>query len=229
MSSVESSAATVHAALQLRFAEKSARHCLVICSDAAHGTPDVKTPSPTAPPPVADQTRWFAEEVHVHDGQLKAYLRGSFPSVRDVDDVVQESYLRIWRIKATQPVKSAKAFLYTIAKRIAIDWVRRKTTSVINGVEELDGLGVFDDGQSAVDAVSRAEIVELMIEAVASLSPRCREIVILRKFKLLTVRETALELGLKEHTIEVQLARANARIRAYLEARGITSVLGRED
>jgi RNA polymerase sigma-70 factor (ECF subfamily) len=93
----------------------------------------------------------------------------------------------------------------------------------------LAALSVFDDGKSAVEAIHRAEIVELMIEAVASLPPRCREVVILRKFKLLTVRETARELGLKEHTVEVQLARGNARIRAYLEARGVTSILGRED
>jgi RNA polymerase sigma-70 factor (ECF subfamily) len=189
----------------------------------------VSNPSRSESSPVAEQTRWFAEEIHAHDGQLKAYLRGSFPAVRDVEDIVQESYLRVWRAKATQPIKSAKAFLYTVAKRIAVDWLRREKTSSIDRVEDLAALSVFDDGKSAVEAIHRAEIVELMIEAVASLPPRCREVVILRKFKLLTVRETARELGLKEHTVEVQLARGNARIRAYLEARGVTSILGRED
>ena len=37
---------------------------------------------------VADQNRWFNNEVHAHDAQLRAYLRLSFPSVRDVEDVV---------------------------------------------------------------------------------------------------------------------------------------------
>jgi RNA polymerase sigma factor (sigma-70 family) len=189
----------------------------------------VSNPTTSEPSPVADQTRWFAEEIHAHDGQLKAYLRGSFPAVRDVEDIVQESYLRIWRIRATQPIRSAKAFLYTVAKRIAIDWVRREKTAAIDDVEDLAALAVFDDGKSARETVHRAEIVQLMIEAVASLPPRCREIVLLRKFKLLTARETAAQLGLKEHTIEVQLARANARIREFLQARGVTSILGRED
>ena len=187
--------------------------------------------TPTAPEssPVADQARWFAEEIHAHDGPLKAYLRGSFPRVRDVEDIVQESYLRIWRIRATQPIRSAKAFLYTVAKRLAVDWVRREKTAAIDRVEDLGALSVFEDGKSALDTLHRADIVELMIAAVASLPPRCREIVILRKFKLLTVRATARQLGLREHTIEVQLARGNARIRAYLQSRGVTSVLGRED
>jgi RNA polymerase sigma factor (sigma-70 family) len=187
--------------------------------------------NPTTPEstPAADQTRWFAEEIHAHDGPLKAYLRGSFPTVRDVEDIVQESYLRIWRIRATQPIRSAKAFLYSVAKRLAIDWVRREKTASIDRVEDWGALSVFDDGKSALEGLQRAEIVELMIAAVASLPPRCREIVILRKFKLLNVRETALQLGLREHTIEVQLARGNGRIRAYLQARGVTSILGRED
>ncbi len=41
---------------------------------------------------------------------------------------------------------------------------------------------------------------------------------ILRKFKLLSVRETALQLGLKEATVEMQLSLGNARIRAHLAA-----------
>src|SRR5687767_3921161 len=69
-----------------------------------------------APPCVvesqSDQSQWFADEVHVHESQLKSFLRGSFPAVRDVDDVVQESYLRIWKARAAQPIDSARAFLF---------------------------------------------------------------------------------------------------------------------
>jgi hypothetical protein len=42
--------------------------------------------------------RWFAAEVHPHEPALRGYLWGSCPAVRDVDDVVQESFLRIRRV-----------------------------------------------------------------------------------------------------------------------------------
>src|SRR5580693_2470646 len=60
-----------------------------------------------------EQIRWFTEEVHPHEPSLRAYLNGSFPTVRDLDDVVQESYLRIWQARAAYPIGSARAFLFT--------------------------------------------------------------------------------------------------------------------
>lgn len=178
--------------------------------------------------PDASQEEWFRKEVHSHDGQLRSYLRSSFPRVRDVDDLVQESYLRIWRRQTSQPVKFAKAFLFTIARRLALSWIRKDRNSATEACEDLDLLVLHDDGRSAADAASRAELVGLLIDAIDSLPKRCREVVILRKFKFLSARETAERLGVQEHTVEMQLARANARIRHYLQSRGIRTVLGRE-
>ena len=176
----------------------------------------------------ADQTQWFKQEVHPHDGQLKAYLRGSFPSVRDVEDVVQESYLRIWRRQGEKPIESVKTFLFSIARRLAIDWIRHEKVTAIDRVDNLDTLAVYDNGSSAADAASRAETIAILIDAIDSLPARSREVMILRKFKFLSSRETAARLGILEYTVNMQLMRANARIREYLAARGVTNTLGRD-
>src|SRR3954471_24912441 len=81
------------------------------------------------PPPNTDQARWFANEVHAHDGQLRAYLRGTYPAVRDVDDVVQESYLRTWKARLAHPIASTKSFLFQVARNLAVDVVRRKQSA----------------------------------------------------------------------------------------------------
>ncbi len=72
-----------------------------------------------------EQARWFAEEVFPHESSLRTYLRASFPGVRDVDDIVQECYLRMFRTRAVQPIESARAFLFSIARRMSIDLVRK--------------------------------------------------------------------------------------------------------
>lgn len=108
--------------------------------------PDVSLPPTTSTDTVsAEQTRWFAEEVHAHDTSLKSYLRGSFPSVRDVEDIVQESYIRIWAYRAVESIHSAKAFLFKVAQRIALDALRRERRSPVASISNLADLQVPED------------------------------------------------------------------------------------
>jgi hypothetical protein len=71
----------------------SEQNGLANISPPAYSRQSSVNPPQTAPEPTpaANQFRWFMEEVQPHDDQLKGYLHGAFPSVRDVDDVVQES------------------------------------------------------------------------------------------------------------------------------------------
>ncbi|MGH8021273.1 MAG: sigma factor, partial [Opitutaceae bacterium] len=47
-----------------------------------------------------EQARWFREEIRPHEPELRAYLHGRFPSISDVDDLVQGTYLRLLRARA---------------------------------------------------------------------------------------------------------------------------------
>ena len=118
-------------------------------------------------PPQTDQARWFSEEVQPHEAQLKGYLRGSFPAVRDVEDVVQESFLRIWRTRAVQPVVCAKGLLFQIARRLAIDTLRHNRASPIDAGRDLAALSVFSGEPDAADAAALQERKRHLIDAVA--------------------------------------------------------------
>ena len=168
----------------------------------------------------SDNARWFAEEVHPHDSRLKAYLRGSFPAVRDVDDVVQESYLRLWKARAVQPVRSARAFLFTVAKNVALALLRRHRPSPIDAVGDLGALDVLDEGPGVVDAVSTAEKIRLLVSALATLPPRSRDVIMLCKLKGLTHREAAAQLGIAEKTVYEHLLRGLKRLGEQLRRQG---------
>ena len=169
----------------------------------------------------ADQLRWFADEVHPHDAQLKAYLRGSFPAVRDVDDVVQESYLRIWKARAAEPIQSAKAFLFQVARHLALDFVRRERNSPIERTSDLGALHVVDTKPGVVETIGRAEKIRLLADAIDALPSRCREIFILRRLKCIPQKDVAARLGLSERTVEVQVLRGLRKCEDYLRARGV--------
>lgn len=176
----------------------------------------------------SDHTKWFTDEIQPHDAQLKAYLRGAFPTVRDVDDVVQESYLRIWRVRAAGPIHSAQAFLFTVARRLAIDGTRRRAASPIDAVEDLARLPVADDSVDVAGEAEQSERVAILGEAISQLPARCREVFVLHKIQSLSRRETAERLGLAEKTVEVQTARAMDRCGEFLRRRGVSGLFSNE-
>jgi RNA polymerase sigma-70 factor (ECF subfamily) len=169
--------------------------------------------------PEPDRNRWFADEVQPHDAKLRAYVRGRFPGVRDVDDVVQESYLRLWKARALQPIRSAKSFLFQIASNLAIDTVRRHRSSPIDDVTDFAALFVMDDRPDAAASAARQQEIELLVEAIDALPDRCREIFILRKLRGVSQKDIAARLGLSEQTVQVQAARGLRRIAERLRRR----------
>jgi len=185
-------------------------------------TPDPGASVPAHPPHPVD-TRWFSEEVRVHEDSLRGYLRGVFPSVRDVDDLVQESYLRVWRARSQRSISYARAFLFKVARHLALDQVRSKRSRPLNFLGDVEELRVLDNGPTAAQHTSRAEKIRLLGQAIADLPDRCREIVILHKFEGLSQREVARRLGLREKTVENQIAISLKRCEAFLRRRGLTS------
>lgn len=178
-------------------------------------------------PPTADQTastkatRWFENEVHRYDASLRAYLHRFFPAEREVDDVVQESYLRIWKARAVSPIQSARAFLFTVARHVVLDLVRRRRISPIDVTVDFSAVPVTDHRPGTVATVCAQEEVEFLARAIDALPERCRAIVILRKLKGVPQKEIARQLGISEPTVQVQVARGMKRCDEYLREHGV--------
>ncbi len=168
-----------------------------------------------------DSLRWFKEEVHAHDIALKSYLRRSFPRERDVDDVVQESYLRIWKTRLSSPVASAKALLFQIARRVVVDRARRARTAKTESMADLAHLEILEERPNAAERLSYAEKVRFLGETLANLPDRCRQVMILRKMHGMSYAEIARQLGISERTVDSQLTRGMKLMETRLRERGL--------
>jgi RNA polymerase sigma-70 factor (ECF subfamily) len=175
-------------------------------------------------PPESNEARWFAEEVHAHEPSLRAYLRGTFPKVRDIDDIVQESYLRVWRARLGRPIRSARAFLFKVARHVALDGVRRSAINPVDSMGDLSALPVVEDRPGILATLSRAEKVRLLAAAIETLPPRCREVVVLRKLECLPQKQVAARLGIVEKTVENHLAHGERLCADYLRGHGVHSL-----
>lgn len=152
---------------------------------------------------------------------LRAYLRKKFPNLSDVDDVVQESYLRLLRARVGGSLRSARGFLFTAARNTALDVFRRRRTAAVEDIVEIDQLPVLEDRDGVVETVSREQELDLLAEAIESLPPRCRQVLKLRKIYGLSHKEIAARLGISERTVNVQVGQGVRRCAEYLQARGM--------
>lgn len=181
-------------------------------------------PSDPAPSPAAALSQWFSDEVQPHEGSLRSYLRHAFPSLPDMDDLVQESYARLLRAKEAGRVSYVKAFLFTTARNAALDIFRRRKIVAIDGVADLATLSVVEDRPDAAEAVNKQQELELLAQAVRGLPDRCRQVLTLRLLYGMSHKEIAAELRISEHTVKAQLAKGMRRCADYFEERGVNTV-----
>jgi RNA polymerase sigma factor (sigma-70 family) len=171
--------------------------------------PDSISAVPAAPSCVTppDRHQWFVDQVHPHDHQLKNYLRSQFPKVRDIDDVVQESYLKVWRARAAHPIDSAKAFLFKVARNLALNVIRRDRRSPIDFDGAQTETHIVEDSRNPLEALSEQEKLDLLTDALAELTTKTRSVMLLHKIDGLTQGETARTLGLTEKAVANHVAR----------------------
>lgn len=171
--------------------------------------------------PSADQTRWFTEELQPHEPALRAYLHRKFPTLADVDDFVQESFLKAYLAHLDGRLTSVKGFLFHVARNSVVSFFRKQKFISPIAVNELGPLRVLENDADVVESVCSQDELELITAAMVDLPDRCREIVMLRVLRGLDSGEVARRLGLAEATVRVQLARGMKRCSEFLRHRGV--------
>lgn len=153
-----------------------------------------------------------------HAPWLAARLRAILPAA-DVEDVLQESFLAVWRgAHHYRPEGSAGGWLWGITRRQAALWLRRRGPDAVP-LAAFDALACHG-GQPADDpaeaAVSRAELAA----AVRALGPEgstSQEVWRLMYLEDRPVTEVAGLMGVPEGTVKSRAHRVRQLMRAVLQ------------
>ncbi|MBI5380423.1 MAG: sigma-70 family RNA polymerase sigma factor [Opitutae bacterium] len=178
--------------------------------------------------PPSEQARWFAEEVQPHEPELRAYLRARFPSLSDVDDIIQESYTRLLKAQAEGGVRSAKSFLFVTARNATLDLFRRRRGPPVFAIADNAELALIDETLGLAEKEEQAYRLEVLEEAVRALPDRCREVIMLRFLDGLSYKEIALQLGISPETVKVHMVKGMRRCTEFFTARGLLQPLTAE-
>lgn len=172
-------------------------------------------------PSSPDSARWFSDTVQVHAEPLKGWLRSRFPSISDPENIVQEALTRVWRVGENCRAESPKALLYTTAHNLAIDQLRRQNIVPFEPLTESTESFVYQEGPTPADSTALNQELELLTQAIQSLPDRCRQVLTLRKIYGLSQKAIAAQLGIAEHTVEVQVANGMRRCADFLGRVGL--------
>jgi RNA polymerase sigma-70 factor (ECF subfamily) len=133
-------------------------------------------------------------------------------------DVVQETMLRAWRHPnvLSQSQQSARSWLFTVAHRIVIDEWRRSR----------GGLEILSDTPPDVVQPDRTEAllnVWLIAEALDTLSPEHRAVIVECYYRGRSTSEAAQALGIPDGTVKSRAHYGLRALRLALQEMGVTA------
>jgi len=154
----------------------------------------------------ADIDAWFVEEVLPLEAALAQYLRRNWRDRADIDDLLQEIYLRVYQAvrkgaSGFARPNSTKAFVFTAAHNLLVDLVRREKIIPMQTVDNLDALGIAAELPGPEAHVLARDELRIVQRAVDRLPPRAKQAFTLHHVEGLSVREIATRMGIAERTV----------------------------
>ncbi|WP_202620508.1 RNA polymerase sigma factor [Methylocystis heyeri] len=135
----------------------------------------------------------------------------------DAPDLAQEAVLRVLRHAERGVVENPASLLRVTAMNLARDFARRRRTE---GKYVVGGLTVDELAGSAPSPAARLEATQSasrVFDALDSLSPRCREVFVMRRFENLHQEEIARRLGISRNMVEKHLRTAFRELKQALD------------
>jgi len=145
---------------------------------------------------------------------LRRYLSRMIGCREGAEDLAHDAYVRIYSAMSEQRVDEPQAFLYTTARRLALNQLKRSRHEPIAGSDS----HALESAVSPAPGVERAVMARqewaTLERALAGLPAGCRAVLLLRKVEHRPHAEIAEKLGISRSTVEKQLARALRLLRA---------------
>lgn len=139
---------------------------------------------------------------------------------REVEDIVQETYVRVCQIKHPENIRQPRSYLFRTARNLALDYLKRSETRYTEGMDEQDIDALIegrDDDDSTFEQVATNEEFALFCEAVRHLPVKCRRVFVLKKVYGFTQIEIARELNISIGTVEKHISQGIKRCTFFMQ------------
>ena len=141
-----------------------------------------------------------------HHQAIQSHLVNRVECPAVAEDLTQEAFLRLLNKHHLEHDENLAGYVFRIAERLAIDFIRHQRRQQSNHVE-LDNSIPSNTIETEQLTILRQQC-EILLSAINELPIRCRNVFLLRKMDELSYSEIAKQLGISEKTVQRDLVNA---------------------
>jgi RNA polymerase sigma factor (sigma-70 family) len=142
--------------------------------------------------------------------KLRSYLMRYLVREQDVEDTVQETFLRAYESELKSEIRCPKSFLFKIARNLALSELSRKTQSMMVLVEDLEALDYLEE-EAMEDQLHFDQSLDALLRTIQTLPPKCQRVLLMRKVYGFSHKEIARRMDISVKTVERHLTKALER------------------
>lgn len=168
----------------------------------------------------------FAELTQRYQRPVVHFCQRMVKSREDAEDIAQESFVRVFRyLNRLTPSAKFSTLLFGIARNLTLNFIRdagRRGRGVTHSIQEDETHErILVDESMRPDRTARLNEIEAMIqEGLARLSPKHREVLVLRELNGMDYNTIAEIVKCRKGTVKSRIARAREQLRQNLEDLG---------
>lgn len=136
----------------------------------------------------------------------------------DVEDILQETFLRCYQASTRTTVQFPRAFMLTTARNLALNHIALAQNRLVEGVDSFEdsAVALYRD-ESAQNSLETEERFLMLCRAVRVLPAQCRRAFVLMKVYGLSRKEVASYMGISENTVHKHVTKGLMLCAEYLD------------
>lgn len=152
------------------------------------------------------------------ENPLIAFIKALVGAEEVAEELYSDLFVKIWARRQTLPdTTHPRNYIYTMARNLALDFLKRERHLHSIEFNEIDALLVQDLAPSPEEQVISKEMVRKIEGAINVLPARCRLIFKMVKEDGFKYKEVAELLGISVNTVEVQMSIALKKVAASVK------------
>ena len=148
---------------------------------------------------------------------LRRYFSKRVPAA-EVDDLVQEVFVRIQKHEGGAPIQHLDRYLFTVAASVLSDCLRRRAGRHEGAHHTLEEFHHPVEELTPERVLLDREALQVIVSAIDSLPARTKDVFVLHRFEEMTCSAIAAQLGMSVSAVEKHIMKALRALHSRLSA-----------